>query len=109
MSPAAPVPDRIGRYRIERKLGEGGMGVVYAARDERLDRDVAIKMIRAGNSDGMARERLWREARAAAAVNHPHLCQLIEVGENDSELFIVMELLAGESLATRLARGPLEV
>jgi len=60
------MPDRIGRYLIERKIGEGGMGIVYAARDERLDRTVALKTIR-GASDETARKRLWREARAAAA------------------------------------------
>jgi TolB-like protein len=82
------------------------MGVVYAAHDERLDRPVAIKMIR-GGADRTARERLWREARSAASVNHPNMCQLYEVGEEQGELFIAMELLEGESLASRIARGPL--
>lgn len=68
-------PDTVGRYRITRKIGEGGMGVVYAARDARLDRPVAIKMIRGPANDGPARERLWREARAAASLNHPNICQ----------------------------------
>ena len=100
-------PDTIGPYRIIRKIGEGGMGIVYAARDERLDRPVAIKMLR--DSAGDARERLWREARAAARVSHPNICQLFEVGEENGELFIAMELMEGESLAARLLRGPLVV
>src|SRR5262245_21190327 len=99
--------DRVGQYRITHKLGEGGMGVVYAAHDERLDRPVAIKMCRGGAADETARRRLWRAARSAAAVNHPNMCQLYEVGETEGELFIAMELLEGESLAVRIARGPL--
>ena len=102
----SPLPERIGRYRIEGKLGEGGMGVVYAARDERLDRPVALKTIR-GDSDDTARKRLWREARAAAGITHPNICQLYEIEETADGLYIAMELLAGESLAARLGRGPL--
>ncbi len=101
-----PAPDRIGRYLIERKIGEGGMGIVYAARDERLDRTVALKMIR-GDSDEVARKRLWREARAAAGISHPNICQLYEVDETDEGLVLAMELLEGEPLGARVARGPL--
>ena len=86
-------PDRIGHYRIQRKLGEGGMGVVYEALDERLNRQVAVKMIRQSDSSDASRKRLWREARAAAAVNHPNVCQIYEIGEDAGELFIAMELL----------------
>jgi serine/threonine protein kinase len=82
------------------------MGVVYAADDERLHRQVAIKMVHGASRDPQSRERLWREARAAASVSHPNVCQLYEVGEADGELFIAMELLEGESVAARLARGP---
>jgi eukaryotic-like serine/threonine-protein kinase len=99
----------VGHYRIETKLGEGGMGVVYAARDERLRRPVAVKMIHGQGCDPQFRDRLWREARAAAAVNHPNICQIYEVGEETEALFIVMELLEGESLARRLRCGPLAV
>jgi serine/threonine protein kinase len=95
------------RYRIVRKLGEGGMGVVYAAHDERLDRPVAIKRLRADSGDGQERERLWREARTAASVNHPNICQLYEIDSEGDELFLAMELLDGESLSARLSRGPL--
>ena len=101
-----PVPDRIGRYKIERKIGEGGMGVVYAARDERLDRTVALKTIR-GEIDDTSRKRLWREARAAAGISHPNICQLYEVEETAEGLVMAMELLAGEPLGARVARGPL--
>jgi serine/threonine-protein kinase len=109
--PPAPVgeglPARIGRYAIQRKLGEGGMGVVYAARDDRLERTVALKTLRPLADDETAQQRLWREARAAASVNHPNICQIYEIGEDAGRLFIAMELLEGEALAERLRRGPL--
>ncbi len=101
-----PLPERIGRYRIDRAIGEGGMGIVYAARDERLGRTVALKTIR-GQSDETARKRLWREARIAAGISHPHICQLYELEETDDGLFIAMELLDGEALGSRLRRGPM--
>jgi len=103
--------ERIGRYRITRKLGEGGMGVVYAALDERLERAVAVKMLRPSLADDRSRERLWQEARAAASVSHPNICQVFEIGEEGEDLFIAMELLEGETLADRIGRGtipPLE-
>src|SRR5262249_25642386 len=77
--------------------------------DERLQRDVAIKMIRADTTDAAARERLWREARAAASLNHPNICQLYDVGEVNGDLYIAMELLEGEPLALRIAREPMSV
>ena len=101
------LPSRIGRYAIAHKLGEGGMGVVYAARDERLGRTVALKMVSSLVKDDTARQRLWREARAAASVNHPNVCQIYEIDEDAGELFIAMELLEGEALGERLRRGPL--
>ena len=99
------LPDRLGRYAIIRKLGEGGMGIVYAARDERLDRPVALKTMSALAQDETARNRFWREARAAARVNHPNICQIYEIGEDGGELFITMELLEGEPLSDRLQQG----
>ena len=90
-----------------RKLGEGGMGVVFAAHDERLDRPVAIKRLRPDSGDGQERERLWREARTAASVSHPNICQLYEIDSEGDELFLTMELLDGEPLSARLAIGPL--
>jgi serine/threonine protein kinase len=101
--------ESIGRYTVTGTLGEGGMGVVYAARDSRLGRAVAIKMIKAATDDPVARDRLDREARSAASINHPAICQLYEIGEDNGDLFLAMELLQGESLATRLTRGPLAI
>jgi non-specific serine/threonine protein kinase len=109
-SPAAGrtnLPARLGHYAITRKLGEGGMGVVYEARDERLERIVALKTMPAG--DESARKRMWREARAAASVNHPNICQIYEIGEDTTGLFIAMELLEGEPLSEQLRGGPLNV
>lgn len=97
----------VGRYRVTGVLGAGGMGVVYAAHDDRLDRPVAIKTLRSDTADATSRERLQREARAAARVNHPAICQLYELGEEGDELFLAMELLHGESLAQRLSAGPI--
>ena len=105
----APPRTRIGHYKVTRKLGQGGMGVVYAATDERLERTVALKTMSSLATDDTARKRFWREARAAASVNHPNVCQLYEIGEEQGELFIAMELLEGEALAERLRRGPLSV
>jgi serine/threonine protein kinase len=89
-------------------IGTGGMGEVYRARDPRLEREVAIKAIRSASVDGEeARARLWREARAAASVSHPSICQIYDVGETDTDIFIVMELLDGEPLSNRIADGPM--
>jgi serine/threonine protein kinase len=101
----AQTPDRIGRYRILHKLGQGGMGIVYAAEDPSLGRRVALKTIT--HSDEESRRRFQREARAAASVSHPNACQIFEIAEDAGRLFIAMELLDGEPLAERLKRGPL--
>lgn len=85
------------------------MGVVYAARDERLDRTVALKLLSSLANDDTARQRFRREARVAASVNHPNLCHLYEIGEDGGEPFIAMELLEGEALSARMRRGPLNV
>ena len=83
------------------------MGVVYEAHDDRLDRIVALKLMREAVLGPAAVERFWREARAAASISHPHICQIFEVGEDAGRPFIVMERLAGDTLAARLAQGPL--
>jgi serine/threonine protein kinase len=102
----AILPDQVGRYRVTGKLGEGGMGVVYEAVDDRLGRRLALKVVRQEAVDNsVARERFWREARLAARINHPHICQIYEVGEADDQLFLAMERLDGEPLSARLDRG----
>ena len=83
------------------------MGVVYGALDERLERRVALKTMSGLANDEAARTRFWREARAAARVNHPNICQIYEIGQEGDELFIAMELLEGESLADHLRGGPM--
>jgi TolB-like protein len=100
------MPERIGHYRIVRQIGRGGMGIVYEAVDEMLHRTVAIKTL-LPSSDPQVRDRFVREARAAAAVNHPHICQLFEIGDHEGDPFFAMELLDGRSLADRLEEGPL--
>ena len=99
------LPHSIGHYTLTRQLGQGGMGVVYVARDERLGRDVALKMI-AGLQDDSAVKRFWREARTAAAVMHPNVCQIFEVDESPDGIYLAMELLSGEPLDVRLAKSP---
>jgi serine/threonine protein kinase/Tfp pilus assembly protein PilF len=103
------IPKRIGHYVVLRKLGQGGMGIVYAARDERLERTVAVKTMESLGDDETGRKRFWREARAAASVNHPNVCQLYEIGEDAGRLFIVMEMLEGEPLGERMRRGAFSV
>ena len=99
---------RLASYEIVGLLGAGGMGEVYRARDVRLNRHVALKVINA-SGDGNASRRLLQEARAAAAVNHPNICQIFEIGEAQDTLFITMELLSGETLADRILHGPIPV
>jgi Tol biopolymer transport system component/predicted Ser/Thr protein kinase len=99
---------RVGAYEIVAPLGAGGMGEVYMARDTRLDRTVAIKVLAVDVAhDPRARKRFEHEARAVAALNHPHICTLYDVGNQDGIDFLVMEFLEGETLAARLTRGPL--
>ncbi len=101
---------RISHYRILRRLGSGGMGEVYAAEDERLRRDVAIKFISLGKAaHENARRRFEREARAASALNHPNICTIFEVSEHEGQPFLVMELLDGQDLRQVCAAGPVEI
>ncbi len=101
---------RLGPYEILTPLGAGGMGEVYRARDTRLGRDVAVKVLPAHITDSEARERFHREARAIAALQHPNICTLYDVGEaGDGQTFLVLELLDGQTLQQRLREGPLDV
>ncbi len=101
---------RLGPYEITGPLGAGGMGEVYRAKDTRLGRDVAIKILPAHLSENAeVRERFEREARAISSLNHPHICTLFDVGREGDADYFVMELLDGESLAARLERGPLKL
>ncbi|HEY7059325.1 MAG TPA: protein kinase, partial [Vicinamibacterales bacterium] len=111
--PDDPAIDRgtmLGPYRIEARLGEGGMGQVFRATDTRLDRPVAIKVLPTGVAlDPQMRARFAREARAVAALTHPHICTLYDVGRRDDVDFLVMECLEGDTLAARLATGRLSL
>jgi serine/threonine-protein kinase len=114
---------RLGPYEIQSAIGAGGMGEVYRARDTRLERDVALKVLPAATlGDGTARARLVREARLASRLNHPHICTIYDVGETDASVdsggspeagseprsaYIAMELVEGQPLSARVAEGPL--
>jgi eukaryotic-like serine/threonine-protein kinase len=99
---------KLGPYEIVSPLGAGGMGEVYRARDTRLDRDVAVKVLRTSlSSDQSLRQRLEREAKAASKLSHPHICTLHDIGHQDGVDFLVMELVEGETLEHRLIKGPL--
>src|SRR5262249_46084663 len=105
-----PLPEgtRLGPYEIVAPLGAGGMGEVYKARDTRLDRAVAVKILPATlAADPQFRERFDREARAISQLSHPHICTLHDVGEHEGTAFLVMELLDGDSLASRLEKSAL--
>ena len=97
--------ENIGHYQVRRKIGQGGMGVVYEGWDERLERHVAIKSIPEETESKEARSRFWHEARSLARVNHPHVCQVFDVLEEGGALVLILELLDGQSLAERLLTG----
>jgi Tol biopolymer transport system component/predicted Ser/Thr protein kinase len=99
---------KLGPYEIQSALGAGGMGEVYRARDARLERTVAVKVLPVHLSDNLgAKQRFEREARAISGLSHPNICHLYDVGSQDGIDFIVMEFLEGETLADRLRKGPL--
>jgi eukaryotic-like serine/threonine-protein kinase len=99
-------PERIGRYRVIERVGRGGMGVVYRARDEAVGRDVALKVLTADvDDDPDIRTRFYREAEAAASLSHPNIITIFDVGEDGDRFFIVMELLRGATLKDFLKQG----
>ena len=100
-------PERIGPYRLERKLGAGGMGVVYAAWDERLQRRVALKQIRPEIAGDSLRERFRREARAVAQLDHPAIVRIHDLLEMPEGDWLVLQYVEGITLAQRLREGPL--
>ena len=99
---------KLGPYEIQSPFGAGGMGEVYRARDTRLDRTVAVKVLPSHLSENPeAKQRFDREARAISSLNHPNICTLYDVGHQDGTDYLVMEYLEGETLADRLAKGAL--
>jgi len=105
-----PIGTKLGPYEIGAPLGAGGMGEVYRARDTRLGREVAIKVLPthlAENSE--AKQRFEREARAVSSLSHVNICPLFDVGSQDGVNYLVMEYLEGETLAKRLEKGPLKM
>src|SRR5262249_50180535 len=96
----------LGPYQILNAIGAGGLGGVYKARDTRLDRIVAVKVLPSHlSSNAELKQRFEREARAISSLSHPHICHLYDIGSQDGTHYLVMEYLEGETLAARLAKG----
>src|SRR5262245_51123180 len=107
---AITIGTQLGAYEITALLGKGGMGEVYRATDKRLDRTVAIKVLRVQlSANSEMRERFEREARAVASLNHPNVCVLHDVGRHEDIDFLVLEFIEGTTLSNRLEKGPLPV
>src|SRR3989440_5847761 len=108
---AAVIPQRIGRYRVEKILGQGGFGLVYLAHDDQLQRHVALKLLRAMPAeDRKLRQRFLTEARSASALNHPNVCVIYDVGETgDQQPYLAMEYVEGLTLQAMLREAPLQM
>ena len=101
---------KLGSYEVVEKLGEGGMGEVWRATDTKLDREVAIKVLPAAlASDADRMARFQREARAASSLNHPNICTVYDIGQQDDRAFIVMEYLHGQTLKHRIGGRPMDI
>ena len=101
------VGQKLGPYEVLGWLAGGGMAGVFRAWDGRLHREVAIKLVHDRSAMAEMRERFLREARVVSGLNHPNICTIFDIGEQDGELYLVMELLEGETLRERIAAGPL--
>src|SRR5262249_51077279 len=92
------IGEKLGHYHLTAKIGEGGMGVVYRARDEELNRDVAVKVLSAATLEQVGKEHLLKEAQTASALNHPNICTVYQIGRVDDGFYLVMELVGGQAL-----------
>src|SRR2546421_8630056 len=108
---AAVIPQRIGRYRVEKILGQGGFGLVYLAHDDQLQRHVALKLLRPDRwEDRTLRQRFLTEARSASALNHPNVCVIYDVGETgEQQPYLAMEYVEGLTLQAMLREAPLQM
>ena len=102
----ADLPANFGPYVVLDQIGSGGMGAVYRALDPRLQREVAVKVLHRNLEVSGARDRFLREARTVSSLNHPNICTIFDIGEQDGDPYLVMELLEGEALKERIMRGP---